>query len=151
MQERAAVVALESFGVPIVVDPHTALIQELHRTAGAVEWVGAIVADIDRKDLVWGKTKVKRGGDDHGTTKEAKPNIWYELWARERKHLVDVAAACVKAGIEERRIQLETRQAQVVVATFERALLRAALSDEQRHELKVIAAEEFMAIEASAS
>lgn len=147
LQERAAVLALESFGVPIEVDAHTALLQELHRTAGAVQWLGAIVADLNREDLVWGTTKVKDGGDDRGTTQEAKPNIWYELWLRERKHLVEVGKACHAAGIEEHRVELETRQAQVVVATFERALGRMALSDEQRHEFKVIAAEEFLAIE----
>ena len=148
LQERAALTALESFGVPVVVDPHTALLQELHRTAGAVAWTGAIVAELDRKALVWGITKEKDGGDDAGTTREAKPNIWYELWARERKHLVEVAKACVSAGIEERRVRLEERDARMVVSKFDAAVAKVGLADEQAYELKVAFAEEFLAVEA---
>lgn len=120
--QREAIVALEAFGVPIVVDYQTALLQELHRTAGAVEWLGAIVADLDQGEIVWGKTRVKTGGEDHGTTSEAGRNAWVKLWQDERKHLVDVAATCGRAGIEERRVQLAEDQGRMLASVITRIL-----------------------------
>lgn len=149
--EREAIAALEVFGVPIVVDPHTALLQELHRTAGAVAWAGAVVQSLEKDDLVWGVTKEKTGGDDHGTTRESKPNAWYVIWVQERKHLVEVSKACVSAGIEERRVRLEERDARMVVAKFESAVTKVGLTDVQAHALKVAFAEEFLAVEVGAS
>lgn len=146
LQERAAVLALESFGIPVVVDPHEALLAELHRTAGAVEWLGAIVAGLERDQVGWGTTKVKTGGDDGGVTEEAKPSIWYELWARERKHLVDVAAACVKAGIEERRIALAEGQGRLLAGVVSRILARLELDERQQSLVSVVVPDEFRAI-----
>lgn len=148
LQERAALVALEAFGIPVVIDPHTALLEELHRTAGAVAWLGALVAELDREEVIWGTTKVKTGGDDGGTTEEAKPNIWYELWARERKHLVEVANACVKAGIEERRIALAESQGRMLAAVVQRILGRLELSEVQQQLVAVVVPEEFRAVAA---
>lgn len=119
---REAQLALESFGLPVAVDPHTALLEELHRTAGAVAWLGAIVADLERSDIGWGKTREKDGGDDRGTTYEAGKNVWVGLWQGERKHLVDVASACAKAGIEERRVQLAEDQGRMLAGVITRIL-----------------------------
>lgn len=141
--ERAAIVALESFGIPRPVDPHTALLEELHRTAGAVQWLGAIVADLDRGDVVWGLTREKTGGDDHGSTREAKPNAWVELWHRERRHLVEVSKACVSAGIEERRIRLAESQGQLLASVVRGVLDRLGLSEEQRVLAGRVVPEEF--------
>lgn len=157
-QERVALLALESFGIPVEVDPHTALLQELHRTAGAVAWLGAIVADIDRDDLAWGRTEEveKTSGEFPGTdtTSAAKPNVWYELWIRERKHLLDVSKACLTAGIEERRIRVVEAQAQLLAGTITRVLDRLDLSDAQRALVVTVVPEELRAtaeLEASAS
>ncbi len=153
-QERSALLAMESFGVPVEVDPHTALLQELHRTAGAVAWLGAIVADLDQDDVVWGRTRVKTGGDDAGTTHEAGANVWVRLWQEERRHLVAVSAACVKAGIEERRIQVVEAQAVLLAGTVSRILERLDLSDVQRGLVAVVVPEELRAtaeLEARAS
>lgn len=160
LAEREALLALEAFGIPIEVDPHTALLQELHRTAGAVAWVGAIVAGLSREEeylddeghakdtLVWGITKQKQGGDDEGTTWEAKPNIWYELWARERKHLTEVAAACVKAGIEERRIQLAEDQGRLLAVVIQKVLGRLNLDSAQQALVAQVVPEELRAVAA---
>lgn len=149
LQQREALLAVETFGLPVPVDPHTALLEELHRTAGAVAWLGAIVADLERKDVVWGQTRVKVGGDDAGTTHEAKPNLWVALWQGERKHLVDVAAACAKAGIEERRIQLAEGQGRMLAAVIQRILGRLDLSEAQRALVGSVVPEELRAIAAA--
>jgi len=143
--------ALEAFGVPVVVDPHTALLQELHRTAGAVAWLGAQVQGLETEELVWGVTREKTGGDDHGTTRESKPNAWYVLWAAERKHLTEVAAACVKAGIEERRVRLAEDQGRLLASVVEQVLEGLNLSEEQRGLVPRVVPAAFRAIEASGS
>lgn len=120
--ERDAIKSLESFGVPVVVDPHTALLQELHRTAGAVQWLGAIVADLEQSDISWGKTRDKTGGEDAGTTHEAGRNVWVVLWQDERKHLTSVASACARAGIEERRVTLAEEQGRMLAGVIQRIL-----------------------------
>jgi len=121
-QEREAIRDLESFGLPVAIDPHSALLQELHRTAGAVAWLGAIVADLDRDSISWGQVRQKTGGEDHGNTYEAGKNVWVGLWQGERKHLVDVASACARAGIEERRVRLAEEQGRMLAGVISRIL-----------------------------
>ena len=153
-QERAALLALEAFGVPVEVDPHTALLQELHRTAGAVAWVGAIVADLEQSSITWGRTREKVGGDDAGVTHEAGTNAWVKLWQEERRHLVAVSAACVKAGIEERRIRVVEAQAQLLAGTVSRILDQLELTAAQRELVATVVPAELRAtaeLEASAS
>lgn len=137
LQERQAVLAAESFGLPLEVDPHTALLQELHRTAGAVQWLGALVAEMDRDAIAWGKVKETRGtqlekGAENGKTFSAAPNAFVSLWQAERKHLVDVSRACISAGIEERRVRLAESAGQQLAAVIRSVLDRLVLSDEQR-------------------
>lgn len=117
--------------LPTDVDPHTALLDELRRTSGWVLYLESKVDELDEKDLTWGVTRRKFGGDDHGTTKEAKPNAWYVLLTAERKHLLDVANACVKAGIEQRRIQLAEDQGRLIAGAIQQILGRLMLTAEQ--------------------
>lgn len=142
-QERAAVLAAESFGVPVIVDPHTALLEELHRTAGAVAWLGALVADLDRSEIGWGRTREKVGGEDHGTTREARPSVWVTLWQGERDRLVKVAKACLDAGIEERRVRLAESAGQELAAVLRRVLDRLGLSAEQQSLALEVVPDEF--------
>lgn len=144
--ERAAVLAVETFGLPVEVDPHTALLEELHRTAGAVAWLGAVVSDLDRDAIVWGKTRDKEGGEDAGRTFEAKPNAWVALWQSERKHLIDVSRECIRAGIEERRVQLAEAAGQELASVLRRVLDRLELSDAQKSLALTVVPEEFRAV-----
>lgn len=141
--DRQALLAAESFGLPREVDPHTALLEELHRTAGAVQWLGAVVADLDQDDVAWGIIRDKSGGDDHGTTREARPNAFVALWQAERKHLVAVAKACHDAGIEERRVRIAETAGQQLAAVVRAVLDRLQLTDAQRVLALQVVPEEF--------
>lgn len=143
VQARQALLAAEAFGLPREVDPHTALLEELHRTAGAVAWLGAIVADLEQRDIAWGKTREKTGGEDHGTSWEARPNAFVSLWQSERKHLVAVAKACHDAGIEERRVRLAESAGQQLAAVVRAVLERLGLSAEQQLLAREVVPEEF--------
>lgn len=134
LAERQAVLAVETYGLPREIAPQDALLEEVHRTAGHVAWLGAVVADVEQQDLVWGKTRDKVGGEDAGTTFEAKPNAWLVLYQAERKHLVDVSKAAIAAGIEERRVALAEAQGQLLAQVIRGVLDDLELSEAQREQ-----------------
>lgn len=141
LQEQAAQAAVVTLGLPVDVSPTEALLEEVRWTAGHVQWLRDRVQELEERSdlesdeahsLVWGTTKVKTGGDDHGTTQEAAPSIWYVLYERERKHLVTVCAAALKAGVEERRVRLAENQGALVADVIRRILDALNLTDQQR-------------------
>jgi hypothetical protein len=112
VQEQAAREATATYGLPVEVDPHDALLQEVHRTAGHVAWLHEIVQAIAQDDLIRGVTKVVRMPD--GTTRtevEAAPTVWLTQYQKERDHLRKVCADAIRAGVEERLVRLEEEKA----------------------------------------
>lgn len=107
----------------------------MHWTAGEVAYWRQVVTEVaehnDGKDLLWGTTKTKEGGDDRGTTKEAKPHIAYTLLERASDRLAQYATAALKAGVDERRVQLAERQGDLVASVIRNILDRLNLTDEQ--------------------
>ncbi|MEU8199505.1 hypothetical protein AB0C10_37550 [Microbispora amethystogenes] len=130
-QARRAVV---TYGLPREIDPAAALLEEVHRTAGHVAWLNARVSEMEEADLVWGVTEEvdKSSGEFPGTdtTKAAKPNVWLELYRQERKHLVDVSAAAVRAGVDAALVRLTEQQGAILAGVVSRTadgLLAAVL------------------------
>lgn len=143
LEHRKAVLAVETFGLPVEVDPHTALLEELHRTAGAVQWLGAIVADLKQDQVAWGIVRRKTGGEDQGVTREARLNVWAAEWRAERKHLLEVAKTCIGVGIEERRVRLAEEAGRQLAGVIRAVLDRLDLTDDQQRAALVIVPEEF--------
>lgn len=143
LEHRKAVLAVETFGLPVEVDPHTALLEELHRTAGAVQWLGAIVADLKQSEVAWGIVRRKTGGEDGGVTREARLNVWAAEWRLERKHLLEVAKTCVAVGIEERRVRLAEDAGRQLAAVIRAVLDRLNLTEDQQRLAVVAVPEEF--------
>lgn len=118
--------AVVTYGLPREIDPRDALLEEVHRTAGAVAYLADRVRELDPAALIWGKTEEsdQRATEFPGVNvkQEAKPNAWLVLYREERKHLVEVSRVAIAAGIEERRVRLaESMGAQLA------AVLRAVL------------------------
>lgn len=148
LAERQALMAVETFGLPREVDPHSALLEELHRAAGAVQWLGAVVSDLERSEVTWGLVKETRGtqlekGTDNGTTRAAAVNVWVRLWQEERDRLTKVAKTCVDVGIEERKVRLAEAAGQQLASVVRAVLDRLELTDEQRSRALVVVPEEF--------
>lgn len=138
LERRRAENAAVRFGVPIDTTPQQALLDEVQRAAGMVAYYGAKaqgIADDDPDHLIRGVTKEEaREGFQagHTSTIEAAPNIWLTLWNEERDRLTRVAAAAIKAGIEERRVQLAEQQGQLIASVIRRVLDRLNLTQAQQ-------------------
>ena len=100
------------------VDPGKALLEEISVTYAHVQWLREKVAELDGDDLAWGKVSHEEGVGPEGPidkiTEKAEPSVWYQLYLREREHLVKVTTAALKAGIEERRVRLAESQGELV-------------------------------------
>jgi hypothetical protein len=123
------------WAVPIDTDPTQAILGRIAAYAGHVEFYRAQVEQLSETEMVWGRTKEKTGGDDHGTTEEAGPNTWLVLYNEASAMLVKFAADAIRAGIEERKVRLAERDGQVVAQvlrgiadTVLEALLQAGLT-----------------------
>lgn len=121
VREQKAREAMLRFGGPVTVDPVTALTQELHRSAGMVEWVAqqlgmtpashsGLVAPVSifhaavtDEELGNGPALMIREETEAGFRFVENPLI--AIYREERKHLAAVATACVRLGL--RQIEVE--------------------------------------------
>jgi hypothetical protein len=127
---------VETFGLPVEVDPAEALLEEVRRTAGHVAWLSEQVRAINPDDIVWGRTKTRQGVGAEGpidvTDEAAAVNIWLQLYQAERKHLVQVCTAALNAGVEERRVRLAEQQGATLAGVIRAVLADLQLTAEQQ-------------------
>lgn len=139
-QRAQAEKAVETFGLPRRVDPREALLEEVWRTAGAVDWLGEQVRRLDPGAVIWGKTSEvdKQAGEFPGmdVTHAAAVNVWVDLWQRERKHMLAVTKAALDAGTEERRVRLAERQGALMASVFRGSLDDAAIQADVRQRIE---------------
>lgn len=128
LERKAAEQAVATYGLPRDIDPHTALLEEICRTAGHVDWLGRVVAELQQDDLVWGQHSTEYGIGPEGpidkTTHQAGINVWVDLYQRERKHLVDVCKTAIACGIAERQVRIAEEQGRLIAD-----ILRAIIAD----------------------
>jgi len=140
MAEERARGLVATYGRPIETTATQALLDEVRWTAGHVAWLRDRVQEIEARSaaadgdhpLVWGVTKQTTGGEHEGITEEAAPNIWLKLYQQERTHLVRVCSEALRAGIEERRVQLAEQQGLLVAQVIRGILSELGLTDEQQ-------------------
>jgi hypothetical protein len=142
--------AVATYGLPVDVSPTEALLNEVRWTAGHVEWLRARIQDLEAEYLVWGKTKE----EDHqatefpglNVTETAAINVWAQLYMAERKHLVDVCAAALKAGVEERFVKLAESQGALLASVIKAILGDLDLTPEQAAKAPDVAARHLRAV-----
>lgn len=106
------------FGARRDIHPAEALLELVQWTAGEVDYWRQRVRLLDESDLTWGVTKVKEGGEDRGTTEEAKPNIAYVMLVDASNRLERYSASALKAGVDERRVRLAEQQGAAIHAVL---------------------------------
>lgn len=120
-EQAAEAVAL--YGLAREIDPHAALLEELHRTAGHVAWLERVIhaGKLDADQSPTGRSRtVKLDQQVFGAGDQ--PSVWMELYHRERQHLRSVAKTCIDVGIEERRVQLAEQQGQLIATVLQGVL-----------------------------
>jgi hypothetical protein len=154
-QRQAAEHAVATYGLPRDIDPADALLEEVHRTAGAIDFLTAQIRELDPDALVWGWTefKNKTGGDDEGVTdtQAAGINVWLELYHRERRHFVDVCKAALAAGVEERRVKLAEQQGELAGQALRAILTGLSLTASQRKKVPGLVREHLTLLQGGAA
>lgn len=141
---RQARKAVEMLGIQRDISPSEALLEEVRWTAGHVDWLRDRVKELEREQLVWGKTKEKSGvldGDGYPTsevTESSVPSVWYSLYEKERAHLVAVCTAALRAGVEARRVALAEAQGEQVAAVIRAILDDLGLTVEQQRKVATV-------------
>lgn len=129
-QEEIAKAGVDAFALPINIEPHQALMEELHRTAGIVAFYEAQIRDLDDTSQLTGP--VGTAGTALDTDLEHHPkaeaNIWVRLHQDERAHLVKVAETCIKAGIEERQVKIAEEQGALIANAIKGLLTTLEIS-----------------------
>lgn len=170
LEEQRAEEAVRTLGLPLDISPTEALLEEVRWTAGHVQWLRAKVQELEDGALVWGTSRTETEGGaalviglDRGgvsdvtsapstkTVQTAGPSIWYDLYERERKHLVNVCAAALKAGVEERRVRLAEQQGDLVALVIRRILDDLHLTPEQAGRVSEIVPRHLRAIAGGAA
>lgn len=141
--ERLALAAVNTYGLPRDIDPATALLEEVQRTAGHVAWLGDVIQALQQDELVFGVSEIterplkEAGGMESTeimvteTVRSVGVNTWLALYQTERRHLVQVSKVALDAGIDERRVRLAENQGTLLVAAIRQILAALGLTTEQ--------------------
>lgn len=132
----AAVLERErTYGEPVRISAADAILHELWRTAGHVKWLGERVADLEAAALTWGteRTVTRFWGEFPGseTVAKAGPHVLLDLYERERRHLVHVAAEILRVGLAERMLDTAKRQGEDYARVTDAILRDLDLTAEQ--------------------
>lgn len=109
---------------PVKISHTEAMIWLVSAKYAEVCWLREQVQAIDPADLVWGKIRNKEGGDDRGTTYEAKPNIWWVMLRSAEDQLVTYAKAAHAAGVDDAHVDL-AKQRGLLLGQFLDSLMAA--------------------------
>jgi hypothetical protein len=125
-QERLAQAAAEKelhrFGIAVKVDPAEELLDLIAHTAGYVRFLRTRVDILMHDDMTWGVSRVKEGGEDYGTTYEAKPNVWIQMldhWTEKHARLLTEA---LKLKLDERRVKIAEAQGDALIRVLDGVL-----------------------------
>lgn len=122
--------AVQTFGLPREVDPEVALLEEIHRTAGHVAWLGQKVASLDEDEVA--------------------STVWHEIYAQERGHLARVAKGAIDAGLAERRVRIAEAQGQMFANALTGILRDLQLSPLQQEMAGIVVRRHLMALASGA-
>ncbi len=111
--------AVVTYGGRREIAPADALLELVACSAGHVAWLAARVAEVDAKALTVGVAEQRVDADGAKTVIiRSAPNVWLDLYHRERRFLADVCAAALRAGVEDRAVRLAERQGDLVCAVL---------------------------------
>lgn len=107
--KRHAYEQAKFFGRPINIDPHTAILEEIARTASVIQWIEDRMLE-ERESGLHDKDIMQSYSAKNGF----QASVWMDLFQQERKHLVSTCVAAIKAGIAERKVQIAEQQGRLI-------------------------------------
>jgi len=118
-----------------VTDPRDALMEELQRTQGNIDYLTLVLADLSEEELLGVvplPAELKTGaneekGEHHELVERFGLPVVVDLYRWERTHLAKLAADAVKLGLLERAVRVEEATAALVAAAVNGALEAAGL------------------------
>jgi len=128
---------VQTYGLPVITTPEQALLDELYRTLGHVQYLGAVIAKMTDSDLK----------QVDSTGKFERKSVWVELYQDERAHLARVGRDCITAGIEERKVAQLEALATDIVGLIRRVIDRLELPPALRDQAHIIVAEELRGLD----
>lgn len=145
-RKQRAQQAVEAFGGSIDIDPATALLQEVQRSAATVAFIQMRVQELEDGEIVWGVVEetdrpiTYKDGEPVGggleVKRKAQPNAWVTLYQQERRHLAAVCKQALDAGATATLVDVYKQTASTYVQVLGRVLDRVVsgldLSEEQR-------------------
>jgi hypothetical protein len=81
-------------------------------------------------------------------TRRAAPNVWIDLYQRERKHLVEISKVAIACGLLEHEVRITKEQARILAGVF-RAIgadPEMAFGSEQRQIFRAVATRHLRAV-----
>lgn len=144
VQTVRAAEAVATYGIKSDLPPGVALIDEAQWSHGHVIWLRDVVQMIDREALVWGVSEEheKNAGEFPGVDvkKLASPNVWLELYHKERRLHLDLVKTCETLRLEDRRQRWNERFSEMMLAIMGAMLADPEMqaSDRQRALLPVL-------------
>lgn len=93
----------DTYGARRDVGPHEALLEEVQRTAGHVDWLRQKIAHMEENSLVQDTVKDGR-----------KLDAWVAMYQEERKILISVCNTAIRCGVAERQVKLAEEQGKLI-------------------------------------
>lgn len=115
---------MSTYGDPVDIDPQEALLLEVQRTAGHVEWMRQLINSFGEA----AESREEPGGSENALaqwspTLGLAPSVWLQIYQEERKHLVRASQAAISAGVSERRVRVMEEQARQMAMIFKAFLM----------------------------
>lgn len=131
LTEASVMELAKTFGTPVAdADPGAVVLERISVLAGHVRWLQSRVEALGEGDVVWGVSRVKDGGDDRGTTAEAKPNVWVELYERWNTALTKLCIDALKVGLKDREVRIAEQQGAAICGLIDGLLLDFGINPE---------------------
>lgn len=121
---------LPTLGSPRDIDPHSAILEEVHRTAGHVEWLRLVIAsmgvepDADFAGQIEDETGVTPQGRQKALTQYTEKGIdlsvWMNIYQSERQMLIQACKAAVQMGCAERQVRVAEDQGRLLAMVIKK-------------------------------
>lgn len=99
------------YGSPIATDPHTAVMDEIHRSAGIVAWLDKKLKEVAELEGDESLTQLTAAG--------RKASVWVAMYQEERDRLVNHCKAAVSMGVAERNVRLAEEQGRMIAMVIQ--------------------------------